>query len=387
MKIPGLGDQKSARILVNCSINESFIFNESESNTMIMKNHTTKILTLMLVGLFFISHIAKSQDFGEVFRAGPDDAEKYLESYIDPIMMSFNNGLSGGWVNTAKTHKLLGFDLTVSANIANIPDDDKLWQFRNADFSNLQLRTGSETTLPTAVGGPTNEELVVRGNAQIGSINFTNESDPFPAADGYDTEDLPIAGFPVPTFHLGVGLVKNTDLKIRFVPSINTDDLSFNMWGVGVLHDVKQWIPGLKLVPMDISAFVGHTSLKAEFDIDESSTDSNGYTYSADGTAEFKASSTVIQVLASKKLAIFTPYVGLGYNIAGSSFKVNGEFVYSDGFQTETVEDPIDLSFGGGSSPRVTIGAQIKLLILTVHADYSIQKYNTFTAGVGLSIR
>ena len=357
---------------------------------MIMKNTTTKILMLLLVGGFAINHTAKAQNFGEVFKAGPEDAEQYLESYIDPIMQSFNNGLSGGWVNTAKTHKLLGFDLTISANIANIPDGDKKWQFRNADFNNLQLRSGSEATLPTVVGGPTDQELVVKGNANIGAINFTNESDPFPAAEGIDTEDLPLAGFPVPTVHLGIGLVKNTDLKIRFVPSIETEDLSFNMWGVGVLHDVKQWIPGLKLVPMDIAAFVGHTSLKAEYDIDEPRTvDNQGYAYSANGTAEFKASSTVIQVLASKKLAIFTPYVGLGYNIAGSSFKVNGEFTYEDTNtnQQETIQDPIDLSFGGNSSPRVTLGAQIKLLILTLHADYSIQKYNTFTVGAGLSIR
>ena len=354
-----------------------------------MKNLTTKILTLMLVGCLATSYTAKAQDFGEVFRAGPEDAELYLENYINPIMQSFNNGLSGGWVNTAKTHKLLGFDLTVSANIANIPDDEKVWTFNDSDFQNLRLQGASSTALPTAVGGPTDASLVVRGNAQIGAINFTNQSDPFDAADGYDTEDLPIAGFPVPTFHVGIGLVKNTDIKLRFMPKIDTEELSFNMFGVGVLHDIKQWIPGLKQVPIDIAGFIGYTSLTAEVDIDESSTDSNGYRYTADGTAEFKASSTLIQVMASKKFFIFTPYVGLGYNIASSSFKVNGEFRYEDTLagEEEIVRDPIDLSFDGASSPRITVGAQIKLLILTFHVDYSIQKYNTFTAGVGLSIR
>ncbi|WP_436515493.1 DUF6588 family protein [Ekhidna sp. To15] len=356
-----------------------------------MKKSTTKLFMLMLVVSFAVNHSAKSQDFGNVFQAGPEDAELYLQSYVDPIMQSFNNGLSGGWVNTAKTHKLLGFDLTVSANIANIPNSDKQFLFRNLDFQNLELAGGqTESSLPTAVGGPTNTQLTFAGDASIGDLQFSGNSDPFNAAEGYDTEDLPIAGFPVPTFHIGIGLVKNTDLKIRFVPSIETDDLSFNMWGVGVLHDVKQWIPGLKLVPVDIAAFVGHTSLKAEYDIDESGTN-GGIQYDADGTAEFKATSTIIQIMASKKLAFLTPYFGLGYNIAGSSFKVNGTFVYDDIgnpiTQPEEFIDPIDLSFGGGSSPRVTIGARIKLLILTLHADYSIQKYNTFTLGAGISIR
>lgn len=355
---------------------------------MIMKKSTTKIFTLLLLGFLTLNHSAQSQDFGEVFKAGPEDAEQYLESYIKPIMLSFNNGLGSGWYNTAKPHKLLGFDLTASANIANIPSSDKLWQFRNSDFTNLRLQSGSEASLPTAVGGSTATNLVVRGNAQIGPINFANQSDPFQAAEGYDTQDLPIAGFPVPAFQLGIGLVKNTDLKIRYVPTLEFDDLSIGLFGIGVMHDLKQWIPGLKLVPFDLSGFVGYTGLKAEFDIDVDETDSNNYRYEAQGTAEFKASSTTIQILASKKIAILTPYVGLGYNIGSSSFKVNGDFTYTDDMgQTVTIQNPVDLSFDGGSSPRITVGARIKLLILTLHADYSIQKYNTFTVGAGISIR
>ena len=379
--------RKSGKILVNCS-ETRFAFNQSESKTMIMKKSTTKILTFMLIGMLAFNHSAKSQDFGEVFKAGPEDAERYLESYIKPMMLSFNNGLGSGWVNTAKPHKLLGFDLTVTANLANIPSSDKLWEFRNSDFSNLRLESGTTAALPTAVGGPTSTNLVVRGNASIGPINFANQSDPFPAAEGFDTEDLPISGFPVPAVQLGIGIVKNTDLKIRYVPTIEVEDLSIGLFGIGVMHDIKQWIPGLKLVPFDLSGFIGFTRLNAEFDIDVDETDSNNYRYQANGVAEFKASSTTIQILASKKIAILTPYVGLGYNIGSSSFKVNGDFVYTDDIgQSVTIQNPIDLSFDGGSSPRVTIGARIKLLVLTLHADYSIQKYNTFTVGAGISIR
>lgn len=354
-----------------------------------MKNPIHRILTVALIGIFALNFNAKAQDFGEVFQAGPADAQTYLQSYIEPIMLSFNNGLGSGWYNTAKPHKLLGFDLTVSMNVANIPGEDKLWQFNDSDFQNLRLSSGSNQ-IPTAVGGPTATELFVRGNASIGNLQFTGGSDPFPAAEGFDTEDSPITGFPVPVVQLGIGLIKNTDLKIRFLPSIEADDLSFSMFGIGVMHDIKQWIPGLKLVPVDISAFIGHTSLKAEIDINEADV-SGGVDYSAVGTAEFKASSTTIQVLASKKIAILTPYVGIGYNAASSSFKVNGTFTYDDVgnplTDPEVFRDPIDLSFGGGSSPRVTIGTRIKLLVLTLHADYTIQKYNTLTLGAGISIR
>ena len=52
-----------------------------------------------------------------------------------------------------------------------------------------------------------------------------------------------------------------------------------------------------------------------------------------------------------------------------------------------TVSDPISLDFDSGSSPRINAGLRLKLLILTLHAEYAIQKYNTLTLGVGISIR
>lgn len=357
---------------------------------MIMKNFTTKTLTFILIGLLAVSHQAKSQDFGEIFKAGPEDAEKYLENYAKPIMLSFNNGLGSGWYNTAKPHKLLGFDITASVNVASIPSKDEIWQFNNSDFKNLQLANGTSANLPTGVGGPTDTQLIVKGNAEIGNIKINGQSDPFRAAEGFDTGDVPIKGVPVPTVQLGVGIIKNTDVKIRFVPKVGSDDVEFNLFGIGVLHDLKQWIPGFKQIPVDISGFIGYTSLKATAQINESGTDTrSGLTYSVDnGSAEFKASSTTVQVVASKKLSILTPYVGIGYNIGGSSFKVNGDFNYTDEFgNKDVISNPFDLSFKGGSSPRMTVGARLKLLILTIHADYSIQKYNTLTVGVGLNIR
>ncbi|MEP5635582.1 MAG: DUF6588 family protein, partial [Maribacter dokdonensis] len=119
-----------------------------------MKNFTTKILTLVLVGLFVVNHSAKSQDFGAIFQGGTEDANLYLQKYAEPIMFSFNNGLGGGWYNTAKPHKLLGFDLTASINIANIPNEDRKFNFNDVSWNDLELLDGSPS-LPTAVGGST----------------------------------------------------------------------------------------------------------------------------------------------------------------------------------------------------------------------------------------
>ena len=357
---------------------------------MIMKNHITKILTLMLVGLFAISHTARSQDnFGEIFRAGPDDANTYLQKYTEAIGLSFNSGLGSGWYNTAKPHKLLGFDLTATLNVATIPDDDIKFQFNPGDYDVLELESG-DGLLPSLVGGSSgNNVLVVPAGTTIqgddGSITYQNDKR-FNAPDGLiDANDYPAVGTPVPAIQFGIGLVKNTDLKFRYASDFgNVDDGSVRLIGVGVMHDLKQWIPGLKLVPIDVSGFFGYTSLKVEYNFEESG---DGYAVT-NGLAELKANSTTVQIIASKKLAILTPYLGVGYNIAGSSFKVNGDFTYDEvGQQSRTISDPVDLKFSGGSSPRINAGLRIKLLILTLHAEYAIQKYNTLTLGAGISIR
>lgn len=353
-----------------------------------MKKITTKILTLLMVGGMAMSHTANSQEFGEIFKGGTADANTYLEAYTKSMMLSFNNGLGSGWYNTAKTHKLLGFDLTATINIANIPDGDRSFDFNSKTWQTLELESGSSNVLPTAVGGPTTSRLVIPAGTEIvpGSGIEYEDDVVFDAPEGFDVEDLPVVGFPVPAVQLGIGLPKNTDLIIRYASDFGAagDDGSFNIFGLGVKHDLKQWIPGLKLVPFDFSGFASFNRLKAEYDINI-----NDPELEADGTAVLKASSVTIQGIVSKKLAILTPYVGIGYNIASSSLDVNGTFTYRDTSTTEesTVNDPIALEFSGGSSPRINAGLQIKLLILTFHAEYAIQKYNTFTAGVGLSIR
>jgi len=64
-----------------------------------------RILKTTILLLFFLSTFFKavSQDFDAILRSGPDDAQLYLQNYIDPIMKSFNNGLATGWNNTNGT--------------------------------------------------------------------------------------------------------------------------------------------------------------------------------------------------------------------------------------------------------------------------------------------
>lgn len=376
-----------------------------------MKSRTVVRLMFTALTLGLAITQSKAQSFGDILSAGVEDANTYLENYAAPAVNSFGVGLSGGWYNTAKPHKLLGFDITTSVNMAAIPDEEMMFNFAEAGFQNLQLDQTGDNMIPTLVGGEatTGSEIFIPANTTItdprtGQSITIDDEIRFDTPNGFNLEDVPVAtGIPAPTVQLGIGLIKNTDLKIRLLPEQTIDDYSFKMFGIGVMHDVKQWIPAIKNLPFDLSGFFGTTTMTATtaLDVDIENSQSNGAggtsttTFMGSGKATFKTNSTTVQAIISKKLAVFTPYAAIGFNAVKTTFDVAGDYEFEtdadDRFsgdeQTQMITDPVDLEFTGAGGARFTVGARLKLLIFTFHGAYTLQKYNNFNAGVGISIR
>lgn len=331
-----------------------------------------KIVGLSVLLSAPLSLFAQS-DMDVYLKAGADDASKLIESYISPVMKSFGYGINNGWYNTAKPHKTLGFDLTVTAHLVYAPKASQYFTFNNSDYSNIRLASGQSAEAPTAFGpneeGPELEILDEDGNATGTTFNSIN---------GLGLkEEIGMNAVPVPMAQLGIGIAKNTDLKLRYIPKMNFDDGEIGLWGIGVMHDVKQWIPGIKMLPFDLSALVGYTKLTAGYDME-------GEIDGKDQRAELVASGFTVQGIISKKISVLTLYGAVGYNSVKSSIKVNGTYELED--YSEPLVDPVDLAFGEGSL-RATAGFRLKLAILTLHADYTLNKYPILTAGVGFSVR
>jgi len=353
-----------------------------------MKNRFTKIFTV--VGVAFLLGVMPAgklmaQDFSEFLQASGDDAEKVLGGYIEPFFVGFGNGLANGWYNTAAPHKFPGFDLTVSASLVQVPEEAQFFQFNAADYGSISgiSQDGgpfqSTGQIETVFGpGEANSELQLSYEREYeGETYEVSTNIEAPSGFGFPWVPVPIA-------QLGIGLPKNTDLKVRFIPTIATEDFSISLFGIGVMHDFKQWIPGMKTLPFDASVLIGYTRLSAENDF-------SGSAMTTDGVGELSVTALTYQLLVSKKLSILTVYGGLGANSISSDLKMLGTYNIEgeapDGSTTEIpIVDPVNLQFSGGGA-RATIGVRLKLAILTLHGDYTLQKYNTFNAGVGFSIR
>lgn len=305
-----------------------------------------------------------------------EDGRKLVGAYISPFMKSVSLGLNQGWYNTAKAHKIAGIDITVTVNAMTVPDDELLFRPSTLGLTQVELD-------PSSTNYPNSPTMLGPDNAPL----FRLKADPtqtFQGPPGLGLEEnIGFNKVPVPIAHVGFGLVKNTDVKIRFTPTLNFDDATtFKLFGIGVMHDLKQWIPGMKLLPFEFSGFVGFTRLNMESQLDEDNPSN------ADQKGVFSITATTVQGLVSKKFSILTLYGGLGYNIAKSNVGLEGKYdLNEDGDEDDPYEtNPVNLDFGA-SGPRATAGMRLKLAVLTLHADYTIQKYKCLTVGVGLSIR
>ncbi len=340
------------------------------------------IFLLTCICLIGFSHTAKAQgDLDGLLEGGLEDANKLTEGYARPFMNAFGTGMTNGWYNTAKTHKSFGFDLTVTVNAAFVPDDELLYNVSNLDLQSVTLSDPNYPNgdVPTLFGPAV---------APVYTDNLTGDT--FEGPEGLDIkEEFGFQAVPVPMAQLGIGIIKNTDIKIRWTPEIKVgDDGKFKIIGIGVMHDVKQYIPGIKKAPFDLSGFVGFTKMTLTTTFADQSASTGAGIFTDNGETIFEVNSFTVQVLISKKISILTLYGGLGFNNVSSRIALEGDYEARDssGLIEETYTNPIDLNFNT-SGPRITAGFRLKLAILTLHADYTLQKYSTLTAGVGFAVR
>ncbi|MCK7537016.1 MAG: hypothetical protein MZV63_41670 [Marinilabiliales bacterium] len=73
---------------------------------------------MSLMMLFSTTIFAQFSQIGSFMAGSVDAAEELFGAYISPYANGIGAGLSGGWYNTAKPHSTLGFDLTLTLNVA-----------------------------------------------------------------------------------------------------------------------------------------------------------------------------------------------------------------------------------------------------------------------------
>jgi hypothetical protein len=286
------------------------------------------------------------------------DGKSLMKAYVSPLGYSLGAALNNGWYNTAKPHHLGGFDVTITANLVLVPSEAKTF---NVDESNGNTFKGGNTT--TILGNKSEEQ----------------------ATSVYGTIDMPdginIPLLPVPVLQAGVGLIKNTEIDVRYMPEIESKGVSSKLFGVGLKHDILQWLPIVDKIPVDVSIQAGYTKLSSSFEIK----DATGTV--APVQANMDVSATTINLLVSKKLLMLTPYFGVGYNSTKTSFNVEGSEGYKIAGYPIPAEKLTSIELESNNNLRLNVGFRFQIAIMAIQANYTFSEYPVATVGIGVSVR
>ena len=309
--------------------------------------------TAFLIGL---------SSFSQVTLSNTEDANEFLQAYLSPLGESLGAGLNNGWYNTAKPHKLGGFDLTFTLNTVLVPKGKQ-----NFNPDKINNFSSEDATTPTILGKGEGATITYNGF----EFNMPDQG-----------SALNI--LPVPMIGIGIGLIKKSEIDIRYVPTYKYNagfvgKGSIGLWGVGVKHDILQWIPLVgDAFPMSLSLQAGHTSLNTDIEIK-----SQGVAQEV----ELAVKATTINLIASRKLLMFTGYAGIGYNNSTTSFDGKTSFKLGAGSQVLDFNVPLEMKFDSQNEFRANIGFRFNITVFAIQANYTFSEYPTATLGVGVSLR
>jgi len=390
------------------------IYHRTQQIIMRNKFNVTKIIALISFGLLFGNLKLQAQaDVATFLKAGLTDANLLVKAYITPFGNAFGAGINSGWFNTAESHKLAGFDLTVSITGIMAPSEARSFDFTSLNTGHLKLvNPASDPMSPTIFGGKVDgpDVGVVVANPLFGN-------NPGSGKDTMLTDfKLPMGtGFnfiALPNLQLRVGLVKNTDIIIRYIPSTKIPfrpSMSgiVDLWGIGIMHDIKQWIPGIKLLPFDLSVQAAYSRFNFNVGFPRALVPDSGAVYENGNSAndltiydnqgfDYTVTAYNLNAIISKKILILTVYGALGLDVSTSNIKIGGSFPVPVGmagpgpnYGKEVIQDfvdPINVQTNYASA-RITLGVRFKTAIITIHGDVSYSKYPSANVGLGFCIR
>jgi hypothetical protein len=287
--------------------------------------------------------------FGVVFVASPtaraqtpvEDAIKQLSGpnatgYLQPLADLFGANMNAGAYHSAKI-PTAGFNIALDLIVMGAPigDDQKRYRAQApAGFSPATFETA------TIFGGT---------GSLVNDVNVPGIS--YKGSDGVFTTTM----FPLTAPQLTIGSVFGTQVFARyvFIPKLGDNVPESNLWGMGFLHSISQWLGG---PPVDIAAGFFYNSFNAGDLITY-----NGYAISG---------------IVSKEFTVFTAYGGLAYE----SSTMNLKYVSTD----PSVPGQVDIDLEGANTFRITAGGKLQLGLFRLFADINIGSITHFSGGIGI---
>jgi hypothetical protein len=385
------------------------------------------ILFLGLLGILIQAPQTKAQDDAlAILAGGTDDANKLLDSYLSPMGQGFSMALGQNWFNTANSLKTLRFNVQAGVTMIQIPDQLKYFDPATLQLTTLKAVEGNPNAVPTIAGDRSalSPKWVVMGSIQDSLSPGGVRSIEYPAL-GNIFQGLGLSMTFAPYVQANIGLVKNTELSIRYAPTLDLSTLGngiipenilsgkINFWGVGLKHELLQWIPVVKVLPFSLSLYANHSRMSYELDTRIEPSAFAVYNVAPgiqvtnriiSGSADFskqqlfmEGRATGLGMVLSKKILAFTPYASIGLQNSTFSLAAKGNYAVRSGLtpspnnpvnlteEWTSLNNPLDIQIDSEQQLRIGLGLRFKLVLISLHAEaFTLGDFKGYSAGLSL---
>lgn len=329
-----------------------------------------KILLGILILVLSITHLNAQKEVADLLKTGVEDATVLGKAYIEPFGGMLGRSLNAGWYNTAKVHSILGFDLTLGLNMPMASSSVKKFDVNDClpKMSGWSLANSENHLTPTMSGSmKENRPVLVKNGERI------------ELPDGLDWNFMLS-----PMIQIGLGLPFHTEIIGRFFPTISHSDYGkVGVWGIGLKHEIKDYLPVIKHVPLfQSSILLGYTKMGMDVKIKNL-----GLSGISDQKLLFDAYGFTARLLVGVNIPIVSFYMGLGYGHSSCDFDMKGWYKIGNENDIEVIkEDPVSID-NKYNYFDANIGMRLKFGVITLHGDYTFGDYSVISAGLGIAFR
>lgn len=331
-------------------------------------------LLLLSILLFTGSQLWAQDNLGRLLASGINDTKTFATDYLRPGTRASVFNLSNGWYQSAEVKDVLGFEFSVIGNAAVNMEDRQNFTMNTADYENIQFVDGSAQKEVSTILGYNAEPVDV----------YLEYETPFGKERVEVTlpEGIAAAGVEfVPSAFLQarLGIFKGTEIKARYFPKINYDNVTAEVYGAGLQHELTSWFP--TDLPVAVSGIVAYTKMNGAYDFTELS-----YLEGKDQRIKTDMDSWLFSGIVSTNLPVINFYGGVGYMTGTSETAMLGTYIVRDeasGYTVAEVEDPFTIN-DEVNGIKANLGLSLKLGFFRLHADYNFQEYDAVSVGLHL---
>ncbi len=316
------------------------------------------------------------ENINDLLTAGINDAKRFSTDYLAPASEGLAFGINNGWFNNAKAPKKYGFEISLMGNASFIKDEKKSFQMNVADYENIRFEDNSPSKMVATALGHNDPDVTIF--ITYDDPIFGNQEVALTVPTGIGSENINL----IPTAFLQASFspFKGTQLKGRFFPKVDTDDVKVGFYGVGIQQEFTSWLPADKVFPVAISGLIAYTHLNGSYDFTDGE-----YVQGENQQIDTKVNTMLFELLVGTKLKVVNFYGGLGYMNGKSTTDLLGTYRVTDGLLfSQDIVDPFSVE-QDVSGIRGTVGANLKMGFFSINADYTLAEFDSASLGLNFS--